>query len=73
MDPRHLNDDFRDFLICLNEAGVEYLVIGGHAVAYHGYFRPTRDMDVWVGVSEQNADRLVAAVTAFVEQQTKPQ
>jgi hypothetical protein len=65
MDPRHLSDDFRDFLICLNEAGVEYLLVGGHAVAYHGYYRPTRDMDVWVRVSDENADRLVKAVNVF--------
>lgn len=34
MDPSHLSDDFRDFLTCLNEACVDYLVVGGHAVAY---------------------------------------
>lgn len=65
MDPRHLSDDFRDFLTCLNEAGVEYLIVGGHAVAYHGYYRPTRDMDVWVRVSDENADRLVRAINVF--------
>ena len=51
MDPSHLSDDFRDFLTCLNDAGVEYLLVGGHAVAYYGYFRPTRDMEIWVAVS----------------------
>ena len=65
MDPIQLSDDFRDFLTCLNEAGVEYLVVGGHAVAFHGYIRPTRDMDVWVAVSPDNADRLVRAVNTF--------
>jgi predicted nucleotidyltransferase len=65
MDPRYLSDDFRDFLSCLNDAGVDYLVVGGHAVAYHGYVRPTRDMDIWIAVSPQNADKLVHAVTAF--------
>jgi hypothetical protein len=65
MDPTHLNDDFRDFLICLNEAGVEYLIVGGHAVAYYGYVRPTRDMDVWIAVSSENAEKLVHAVKAF--------
>jgi predicted nucleotidyltransferase len=39
MDPRSLTKDFREFLQCLNEHGVEYVVIGGHAVAYHGYPR----------------------------------
>jgi hypothetical protein len=65
MDPSHLSEDFREFLTCLNEAGVEYLVVGGHAVAYYGYVRPTRDMDVWVAVSPQNAGRLVRAVQTF--------
>jgi hypothetical protein len=65
MDPSHLSDDFRDFLTCLNEAGVEYLVVGGHAVAYYGYVRPTRDLDVWVAVSSKNAGRLVQAIKSF--------
>lgn len=65
MNPSHLSDDFREFLTCLNDAGVEYLLVGGHAVAYHGYVRPTRDMDVWVAVSPDNADRLVRAVNSF--------
>ncbi|MBL9172253.1 MAG: hypothetical protein JNL10_01850 [Verrucomicrobiales bacterium] len=65
MDLRYLSDDFREFLTCLNEAGVEYLLVGGHAVAYHGYFRPTQDLDVWVAVSENNAGRLVNAIQAF--------
>ena len=65
MDPTHLSADFRDFLTCLNAAGVEYLVVGGHAVAYYGYVRPTRDIDVWVAVSHTNAERLVNAVNTF--------
>ncbi len=65
MDPSHLSEDFREFLTCLNAAGVEYLVVGGHAVAYYGYVRPTRDLDVWVAVSPNNAERLVQAVKSF--------
>ena len=65
MDPSYLSQDFREFLTCLNEAGVEYLVVGGHAVAYHGYIRPTRDMDVWVAVSQVNAGKIVQAVKSF--------
>ena len=65
MDPRQLSDDFRDFLISLNEAGVEYLLMGGHAVAHYGYVRPTTDLDVWVAVSEDNAGKLVTAVRHF--------
>jgi len=65
MDPRSLTKDFREFLQCLNDQGVDYLVIGGHAVAYHGYPRATADLDVWVAVSEINAARLVEALKAF--------
>ena len=65
MDPKALSADFRDFLKSLNDHGVEYLLIGGHAVAYHGYVRPTQDMDVWIAATSSNAQRMVAAVEAF--------
>jgi hypothetical protein len=65
MDPRHLSEDFRDFLKCLNDAGVEYLLVGGHAVAYHGYVRPTTDMDIWIALDRSNAERAVAAIRTF--------
>lgn len=65
MDPRSLTRDFRDFLQFLNDHGVEYLVIGGHAVAYHGYPRATNDLDIWVAVSEANATRLADALMEF--------
>lgn len=65
MDPKSLSDDFRDFLKSLNEHGVEYLLVGGHAVAYHGYVRPTQDMDIWIACTPDNAEKIVAAVTAF--------
>jgi predicted nucleotidyltransferase len=65
MDPRSLTRDFKEFLRSLNDQGVEYLVIGGHAVAYHGYPRATADLDVWVAVTESNAACLVAALKAF--------
>ena len=65
MDPKSLSADFRDFLRSLSDHGVEYLLIGGHAVAYHGYVRPTQDMDVWIAVSPDNAQRMVTAVEGF--------
>ena len=65
MDPRHLPPDFREFLECLNAAGVEYLLIGGHAVAFHGYPRVTSDMDVWINGTTENAEKVLAAVRSF--------
>ena len=60
-----LPPDFKKFLRLLNAHQVEYLVIGGYAVGYHGYPRATADMDIWVGTSGENADRIVAALQEF--------
>lgn len=65
MDPRLLTRDFKEFLQCLNARGVEYLVIGGHAVAFYGYPRATADLDVWIAVNALNAERIVEALKDF--------
>jgi predicted nucleotidyltransferase len=60
-----LPPDFKEFLRLLSSHRVEYLLIGGYAVGYHGYPRPTGDMDVWIAVSSRNAARVVAALVEF--------
>ena len=60
-----LPPDFKEFLRLLNSHRVEYLLIGGYAVAYHGYPRPTGDMDIWIAVNLQNATRVTAALVEF--------
>ncbi|OIO88423.1 MAG: hypothetical protein AUK03_16230 [Anaerolineae bacterium CG2_30_64_16] len=60
-----LPSDFKDFLKLLNANRVEYLLIGGYAVGYHGYPRATGDMDVWVAVNPENADKIVVALKEF--------
>jgi hypothetical protein len=60
-----LPPDFKEFLKSLNAHEVEYLLIGGYAVNYHGYPRATADMDIWVAVHPANADRIVAALREF--------
>lgn len=57
--------DFKEFLRLLNSHQVEYLLIGGYAVGYYGYPRATGDMDVWVAVSSQNAQRLMQVMQEF--------
>jgi len=47
--------DFKEFLRLLIEHEVEYLLIGGYAVGYHGYPRATIDLNVWIGRSRDNA------------------
>ena len=61
----NLHPDFKEFLKLLNSHKVEYLLVGGYAVAYYGYTRATADMDVWVAIHPQNAQRLVAALVEF--------
>jgi len=57
--------DFREFLRLLNSHRVEYLLIGGYAVGFHGYPRPTGDMDIWIALNRQNAARVAKALRAF--------
>lgn len=61
----HLPPDFKEFLSLLNAHKVEYLLVGGYAVGYHGYPRATADMDIWVAISSKNANKLVAVLKAF--------
>jgi len=60
-----LSKDFREFVSLLNERGVDYLVVGGYAVALYGYPRYTGDLDVWVRVENDNADKLMDVLAAF--------
>ncbi|MGH9325798.1 MAG: hypothetical protein ACRD2B_03800 [Terriglobia bacterium] len=60
-----LPKDWRAFIESLNSNGVEYLIVGAVALAYHGVPRYTGDLDVLVGNSPQNAQRLTAALENF--------
>ena len=57
--------DFREFIGLLNARRVRYLVVGGYAVAYHGYPRTTGDIDIFVELSRRNAAALVAVFQRF--------
>lgn len=50
-----MNSDFNDLLRCFNDSGGEYLVIGGYAVIEYTEPRYTKDLDVWVRASPENA------------------
>ena len=60
-----LPTDFKEFLKLLNLHQVKYLLIGGYAVSYHGYPRATADMDIWVAIQEENAEKVVAVLKKF--------
>ena len=57
--------DFKEFLQLLNSKKIDYLVVGGYAVGYHGYPRATGDMDIWIAINEQNAIKMVEALKEF--------
>lgn len=61
----NLPPDFKEFLKLLNAHQVEYLLIGGYAVAYHGYPRATGDMDIWIATNSQNIQKIVAMLKEF--------
>ena len=60
-----LPPDFKDFLQLLNSHQVEYLLIGDYAVGYHGYPRATGDMDIWIAIHPQNAEKVVTVLREF--------
>lgn len=60
-----LNRDFKEFAELLNAHGVEYLVVGGYALAAHGHPRYTGDIDFWVRPTAENLERLLNALGAF--------
>ena len=59
-----MTQDFADFLDALNNAGAAYVVIGGMAVMFHVPYRTTRDIDVLIEPTLENAVRVRAAVAA---------
>jgi len=60
-----LPPDFKEFLKLLNANRVKYLLIGGYAVAYHGFPRATGDMDIWVDMEKTNAEKVVSALKSL--------
>jgi nucleotidyltransferase DUF2204 len=60
-----VNPDFSELLAIFNAHGVEYLVVGAHALAAHGHVRATKDLDVWVKPDPQNAARVLRALAEF--------
>ena len=61
--------DFEELLRLLEEYGVDYMIVGGYAVAYHGCPRFTQDIDLWFDADEENVDRLRTALINFAFQE----
>jgi len=60
-----LSKDFVEFIECCVARDVKFLIVGGYALAAHGHPRATKDLDVWILIELDNAERLVAALKDF--------
>lgn len=60
-----MNSDFKDLLRLFGVHEVRYLVVGGYAVSHHAQPRFTKDLDLWIEPSAENATRVAAALTEF--------
>jgi hypothetical protein len=60
-----VNQDFLDLISAFNAAEVRYLVVGAYAVGVHGHPRATKDLDIWIDASPENAERVMNALSAF--------
>ncbi len=58
-------DDFKEWLHLLTEKKVEYLLIGGYAVALYGIPRTTGDLDIWIRNSEENVAKVIDCLNEF--------
>lgn len=55
-------DDFDRIVASFNKHQVEFMIIGGWAVVYHGHVRETEDLDIFIRRTEENAKKAVAAL-----------
>jgi hypothetical protein len=62
---RPVNQDFLDLLSAFNAAEVRYMVVGAYAVGVHGHPRATKDLDIWIQASTDNASRVMNALRTF--------
>jgi len=60
-----IHADFRELLQLFENHNVDYMIVGGYAVAFHGYPRFTKDLDIFYRISNDNIARLSAALVEF--------
>src|SRR5689334_3468212 len=60
-----LPPEFKRLLSALSAKNVDYLLVGGYAVIYHGYVRTTGDIDIWVSLEQENAKRIETAIRSL--------
>ena len=65
IDNSKLPQDFKDFVLALNECSVEYILIGGYALGVYGHIRATSDLDIFINATKKNAEKMKDACIRF--------
>jgi len=60
-----LASDFEEFVQLLNQHNIEYMIVGGYALAFHGNPRHTGDLDIWINISEDNAEKMIRVLVDY--------
>jgi predicted nucleotidyltransferase len=60
-----LSPDFKEFIELLNAHNVQYLIVGGYALAFHGHPRYTKDIDIWIATNPENAQKMLNVLKDF--------
>ena len=60
-----VQNDFKELLELFNKHRVEYLIVGGYAIAFHGAPRYTGDIDILVKAEHRNAEKIISALDDF--------
>ncbi len=60
-----MNSDFKDLLQIFSDEQVKYLVVGAYAVIHYTQPRYTKDIDIWIKPSVENAQRVAQAFKKF--------
>jgi len=63
--PTHIPRDWNELLDLLSSTGTEFLVVGAYALAAHGHERYTKDLDLWLAPTRENAEKLAVVLAAF--------
>ncbi|MFA6316974.1 MAG: hypothetical protein WC943_06110 [Elusimicrobiota bacterium] len=63
--PEEQGDDFAALVAALNQNKVEFVIVGAHAVAFHGYVRGTKDLDILIRSTPENIPRVLSALKDF--------
>lgn len=63
--PKKQTDDFAELVAALSQNKVEFVIVGAHAVAFHGYARGTKDLDLLIRSRPENLPRVLAALDDF--------